>query len=62
MVGNALLASWDAGPGRRLTLAANLSDEPRHFPAQRGRVIWHEGPAAGETEHAPWSVRWTLAD
>ena len=62
MGGNALLASWDAGQGRRLTLAANLSDEPRHFPAQRGRVIWHEGPAAGETEHAPWSVRWTLAD
>ena len=59
---NAVLASWDAGTGRRLTLAANLSDHACHFPLERGRVIWHEGPTPGTTELAPWSVRWTLGE
>ena len=34
MGANALLASWDAGAGRRLTLAANLSDAPCRLPAR----------------------------
>ncbi len=62
MGANALLASWDVDAARRLTLAANLSDAPCHFPLERGLVIWHEGSAPGDTELAPWSVRWTLAD
>jgi malto-oligosyltrehalose trehalohydrolase len=59
---NALLASWNAGAGRRLTLAANLSASPCHVPLERGRVIWHEGPAPGAAELAAWTVRWTVAD
>jgi hypothetical protein len=59
---NAVLASWAAGAGRRLTLAANLSDAACHFPLERGRGLWHEGPTPGETELGPWSVRWTLGD
>jgi malto-oligosyltrehalose trehalohydrolase len=59
---NAILASWDAGQGRRLTLAANLSDAPRPFPLDRGAVIWHEGPAPDKTGLPAWSVCWMLAD
>jgi hypothetical protein len=61
MGANALLASWDVDAGKRLMLAANLSDSACHFPLERGRVIWHEGSPPGDTELAPWSVRWTLA-
>ena len=54
----AVAVRWDAGSGRTLALAANLSADPVEFPAASGQTVWSEGevvPALG-----PWSVRWSL--
>jgi len=59
---NAVFVSWSAGAGRRLRLSANLADEAREFPLDRGRVIWHEGGAPAGAELPAWTVRWTLLE
>ncbi len=56
----AVLVRWECGRGRELRLSANLSAQPREFPYDDGRVLWHEGEKPQENVLAPWSVRWTL--
>ena len=54
----AVMVRWQAGHGRTLALAANLSARHVEFPEAGGQPIWAEGdilPALG-----PWSVRWSL--
>jgi hypothetical protein len=59
---NAVFVSWSAGAGRRLRLCANLSEETREFPLDRGRVLWHEGGAADGAKLPAWTVRWSLLE
>ncbi len=59
---NAVCVSWRAGPDLQLRLSANLSDDPREWPLDSGRVIWHEGSPPNGGLLAPWTVRWTLVD
>jgi 1,4-alpha-glucan branching enzyme len=47
--------------GGRLTLLANLSDEPIDDAAPwEGEILWIEG-AATQTTLEPWSVVWSLS-
>ncbi len=55
----AVRVSWTTDDGQRLTLEANLSDQPVSTPAPEGEVIWLEN--ADPDGLGPWCVRWSLA-
>ncbi len=56
----AVLVRWRLSGGEELTLAANLSAEPREgFPVESGRVLWREGAVNGGS-FGPWALRWSL--
>jgi malto-oligosyltrehalose trehalohydrolase len=57
---NAVFVRWRSAEDRELRLCANLSDEPRDFPAAHDRVIWHEGGKPDGATLPPWTVRWTV--
>jgi maltooligosyltrehalose trehalohydrolase len=56
---NAMCIDWTLGDGSRLTLVANLSDQPLADPAigLSGHTIWCEG-IAEDGRLGPWSVLW----
>ena len=64
----AVLVRWEAGAGRVLTLAANLSAARVEFPRPSGQpassvAIWSEGdtdPALDPPALEAWAVRWSL--
>jgi 1,4-alpha-glucan branching enzyme len=61
MVGGATRVEWDLNSGR-LTLLANLSDEPiDNIAPWEGEILWIEG-AATQTTLEPWSVVWSFAE
>jgi maltooligosyltrehalose trehalohydrolase len=55
-----ILANWRLGDGGRLTLVANLGDEPRSHPSEAppGRPIWGGAPPPALPA---WSVFWSVA-
>jgi 1,4-alpha-glucan branching enzyme len=58
---SAVAVRWQAGPGRVLSLLANLSDRRVGGVApSKGQTLWQEGDAlAGDTLGA-WAIRWDL--
>jgi malto-oligosyltrehalose trehalohydrolase len=56
-----LTVEWRAADGRRLAVAANLSDEEIEAVLPQGREIWREGAKRDEGRLGPWQVVWTLA-
>ncbi|HTJ57320.1 MAG TPA: malto-oligosyltrehalose trehalohydrolase [Devosiaceae bacterium] len=60
--GQGFKVEWRLAGGKRLTLLANLTDEPLDgIEVWHGRHLWLEGVATGTTLE-PWSVVWSLAD
>ncbi len=58
---NAVVVRWAIGDGRRLGLAANLSDAAvKNFPAPRGSLLWQQGSCGPEGELLPWAVTWWI--
>jgi hypothetical protein len=56
---NVLTATWSLGPGKALTLLANLSPAPAPLPRniRVGGPIWGGEPS---DPLPPWSVFWSI--
>ena len=58
---SAVAVQWQAGPGRVLSLLANLSERRvGGVAASKGQTFWHEGEALAGDTLGPWAIRWDL--